>query len=220
MLVKYLSHRYLLFDNFISDPDKNLLCNINHFILIHLYGLIRVLIVLAVRVSCLVPFIFSYLDTRRLFIVIRSWRLRCDIIINLRVTAVVVLIRYNFSLLIDHFRWVMLLYLIRTATLRSLLSLLSSMFDSFIKHSYKYFIFHSVNVFTSRVNIIKHPVHKMVINILIHRNNSLSHLSQLKNTRIFIIFTSKSVVKGLAMSTKLLNCLLLHLWVSNIVDTL
>jgi hypothetical protein len=66
-------------------------------------------------------------------------------------------------------------------------------------------------MFTSRVNIIQHPVHKMVINILIHRNNCLSHLSQLKNTRIFIIFTSKCVVKGLAMSTKLLNCLLLHL---------
>jgi hypothetical protein len=32
-------------------------------------------------------------------------------------------------------------------------------------------------MFTSRVNIVKHPVHKMVINILIHRNNSLSHLS-------------------------------------------
>lgn len=211
MLVKYLSHRYFLFDNFISDPDKNLLCDINHFILIHLHGLIGVLIVLAVRVSRLVPFIFSYLDTRRLFIVIRSWRLRCDIIVNLRVTAVIVFIRYNFFLLIDHLRRVMLLYLIRAATLRSLFSLLSSMLDSFIKHSYKYFIFHSVNMFTSRVNKIKHPVHKMVINILIHRNNSLSHLSQLKNTRIFVIFTSKSVMKGLAVSTKLVNCLFLHL---------
>jgi len=154
MLVKYLSHRYLLFYNFISDSHKNLFCNINHFILIHFHWFIWVFIVFAVRVCCLVPFIFSYLDTRRLFIVIRSRRLCCDIIINLWVTTVVVFIRHNLFILIYHFRRVVLLNLVRTATLGSLLSLLSSVLYSLIKHSYKYFIFHSVNMFTSRVNIV------------------------------------------------------------------
>jgi hypothetical protein len=113
------------------------------------------------------------------------------------------------------------LNLASTATLRSRLCTLNSLFlNGLFKHLNQKLVLHLVNVVAPRVNVVQHPVHQVLIDILIQRYDSLANLGKFQDSSVFVVFRCERVIQGLAVFTELVDASLFHLKVRDKVNTL
>lgn len=147
MLLENLSDCYVELNDLVCDSDEYLFSDIDHLILINIQLL----------------FLVAFFDSGRLFVRV-SWLRVFDVILNLGIRAVLVFTVTVALDLFDHLGALVGFNFFVVATLRSFLLLLQRI----VEHSDEYLILHAIYSVASRVNVIQHPVHQVVVNFLVN----------------------------------------------------